>query len=147
MRALAIIATSLLLVACGGPDGGPEAMLRQWVAEAEAAAEQKDRRSLMTLISVNYQDARGNDHDAIEALLRYYFLRQQTVNLATSVDEITINGETAADVFITVGLVGLDDSTLGINADAFRFHLEMEHHDDDWLLMSARWAELGQELR
>lgn len=147
MRAVSIITASVLLTACGGPGDGPEALVRQWVADAEAAAEEKDRRALMTMISEHYLDARGNDHDAIDATLRYYFLRQQSVNLATSIDEVTINGETAADVYVTVGTVGLNDSTLGISADAFHFHFELENHDDDWLLMGARWAELGQELR
>ena len=80
MRASLIVTVCACLAACGGPSTGPEERLRQWVSDAEAAAEEKDRRGLLDMISKNYTDARGNDHDAIDRLLRFYFLRQQTVS-------------------------------------------------------------------
>ncbi|MBT8077519.1 MAG: hypothetical protein KJO31_03040 [Gammaproteobacteria bacterium] len=147
MRAVPIIATSLLLVACGGPVGGPEQQLRQWIADAEAAAEEKDRRKLLSLVSEHYIDARGNDIDEIDRMLRFYFLRQQTVNLATVVDDIVVSGETAADIRVTIGSMGLDQSSIGFDADAYKFHFELENNGDEWLLMGARWARLGDELR
>ena len=33
--------------------------------------------------------------------------------------------------------------TLGLDADARRFALELERGDDDWLLKSAEWGDLG----
>ena len=56
-------------------------------------------------------------------------------------------GGTAAEVSITVGMAGTNDSALGISADAYRFELELEFDGDDWLLISARWGELGDQLR
>ena len=54
-----------LLLACTDPPGSPEEAVRAWVTEAVAAAENKDRRELLSLISPNYVDARGNERDDV----------------------------------------------------------------------------------
>ena len=147
MRCLSIIAVSVWLTACGGPSSGPEQRLRQWIENAEVAAEEKDRRGLLSMISENYADARGNDHSAIDGMLRFYFLRQQTVSLVTKIDEISVSGGTAADVVLTVGMAGTNNGESGFTADAYRFHFELENDGDDWVLIGAKWAELGRDLR
>lgn len=146
MRLITISIICALLAACGGSSVGPEEVLRQWVAEAQAAAEDLDRRSLVAMISENYTDARGNDRVAIDKLLRLYFLRQKSVMLVMKIDEMTVNDETAAEILLTVAGVGTTTRALGINADAYQFSLELENDDDDWMLIGASWGELGQEL-
>ncbi len=147
MRLITLSMMCALLAACAGPSAGPEEALRQWVAEAQAAAADLDRRSLVAMISENYADARGNDRDAIDKLLRLYFLRQKTVVLVMKIDEITISDQTAAEVLLTVAGVGTTTSVLGVNADAYQFSLELEIDDDEWMLIGASWGKLGQELR
>ncbi len=146
MRLITLSMMCALLAACAGPSAGPEEALRQWVAEAQAAAADLDRRSLVAMISENYADARGNDRDAIDKLLRLYFLRQKAVVLVMKIDEITISDQTAAEVLLTVAGVGTTTSGLGVNADAYQFSLELEIDDDDWMLIGASWGKLGQEL-
>jgi hypothetical protein len=135
-----------LLAACGGPTIGPEEALRQWIADAEASAEKLDRRGLLTMISDNYADARGNDRADIDKLLRFYFLRQKSVALVTKIDELTVIDESAAEVLVTAAGVGTTTRALGINADAYQFSLELEREGDDWMLIGAEWGQLGQEL-
>lgn len=135
-----------LLTACGGPSAGPEEALRQWVADAESAAEDLDRRSLIATISENYADARGNNRDAIDKLLRFYFLRQKAVVLVMKIDEMTITDGTAAEILLTVAGVGTTSRALGVNADAYQFSLELEMDDDEWMLIGARWGKVGQKL-
>lgn len=146
MRSTLIITVCAVLAACGGASGGPEQALREWVDAAEAAAEEKDRRGLLGMISDSYSDPRGNDIDAIDGLLRFYFLRQQLVALTTSIQEIEVSGDTAANIFLTVAMAGSNDR-MGFSADAYKFHFELVLDDDEWVLVGARWAELGQELR
>ena len=136
----------VLLAACGSDDD-PEAALRTWVAEAEAFAEEKDRGGLLDMISEDYADGRGNDHEQIGNMLRLYFLRAGRVAFLTSIDEISIMDETAAMVNLTVGMAGTELGQFGINADAYRFELELENDDDEWVLIGARWGEVGRELR
>ena len=134
------------LTGCGGAGGGPEEALRAWVGEAEAAAEERDRRGLLALISESYADGRGNDHESVDQMLRIYFLRQQSVALLVTIDEIVLADNTAATVNLTVGMAGTHNSALGISADAYNFELELQADDDEWLLIGARWGELGEKL-
>ncbi len=146
MRLITICMMCALLSACGGPSAGPEEALHHWVANAKTAAEDLDRRSLIATISENYADARGNDRDAIDKLLRFYFLRQKAVVLVMKIDEMRIIDDTAAEILLTVAGVGTTSRALGVNADAYQFSLELEMDDDEWMLIGARWGELGQKL-
>lgn len=146
MRNLVFCIVLAMAAACGAPDGSPEQELREWVARGEAAAEERDRRSLLQMISGRYADARGNDHQRIGDLLRVYFLRQQSIALLTSIDDISINGDTAALITLTVGMAGTNGGATGFRADAYRFELELEKPGDEWLLIGARWGELGDDL-
>ncbi len=140
------IAYLALLGGCGGPEAGPEEQVRQWLSAGQQAAETKERGDLLDLISPSYVDSRGLDRDDIGDRLRVYFLRQQSIKLLTSIEDIRLYGDSAAEVDLTVGMAGKNDSVFGFSADAYRFQLELERDGDDWLLISARWGELGEEL-
>lgn len=144
-RTVVFVIVYLLASACGssGPDGSPEAELRDWVARGEVAAEAKDRGELLTMISSNYADSHGNDRERIGDLLRAYFFRQNKIALLTSIDEIQIMGDSAALVDVTIGMAGTKDSGLGVNADAYDFRFELQKTDDEWLLIGMQWGELG----
>ena len=144
---LALAFALVLLAACGGPETASEAQILEWVENAQQAAEAKRRRELIDMISPAYKDARSNGRDDIENLLRVYFLRQHRVALLTNVESVRIIGDTAAEVELTVGMAGTNDGVLGFSADAYRFELELERDSSDWQLISARWGELGEDLR
>jgi len=146
MRLITVCVMCAALVACGGPPEGPEESLRQWIAQAEAAAEDLDRRELLAMVSDAYADGRGNDRVAVDKILRFYFLRQKSVELVLKIDELNVIDETAAEVLVTAVGVGTTTRALGVNADAYQFSLELEKDDDEWMLIGARWGELGQEL-
>lgn len=134
------------LSACGGPAEGPEEAIRSWVRQGHEAAEAKDRRALVALISPAYTDARGNSRDDIENMFRLYFLRQHKVALISRIEELEVYGDTAAMLVLSVGMAGTNDNVLGFSADAYRFQMEFELQDDEWLLTSARWGEFGRDL-
>ncbi len=148
MTARNLIFASLVmtLVACGDSAGSPEEAVRAWVAKGEVAVEEKDRSVLLDMISDGYADARGNDREQIGDLLRIYFFRQNNIALITSVDSIEMIDDTAATLMVTIGMAGTQNSALGISAEAYKFEFELTKPEDDWLLIGARWAELGQDL-
>ena len=146
MRFTTVSLIYLILAGCA-PAEGPEEAVRSWVAAAEAAAEEKDRSGLLDMISENYSDARGNDIAQINNMLRYYFLRQKSVGFVSSISDISIMGDTAALVNLTVVMAGTNADVLGGRAGAYNFELELENADDEWLLIGARWGEVGQEMR
>ena len=63
-RTLLICALLITLAACGKPPTAPEEELRNWVASGVEAAEAKERRRLVGMISPAYADSRGNDRNA-----------------------------------------------------------------------------------
>jgi len=144
---IALLLVLAMLSSCGGDVSDPEEQVRAWVRAMHEAAEEKERNDIVAGISPAYIDARGNSRDDIDKLLRVYFFRQNTVTLLSNIDEVNVIGGTAAEVSITVGMAGTNNSALGISADAYRFELELELDGDDWLLISARWGELGEQLR
>lgn len=149
-RLAALLAAILMLstiAGCGDDAEGPEDQLRAWIDHVHAAAEAKDRGEIIDRISPSYVDARGNSRDDIENMLRVYFLRQNRIAVIPNVDEVEIIDGSAAEVLVTVAMVGTNSSAFGVHADAYRFELELEADGDDWKLISARWGELGQTLR
>ncbi|MDX1481018.1 MAG: hypothetical protein R3315_05035 [Woeseiaceae bacterium] len=134
------------LSACGAGADGAEQEIRRWIDAAVLEAEARDRGALMDRVADDYGDARGNDYQRIGGLLAYYFLRQRDVALLTSIDEITVYGDTAAEVRMTVGMAGAANGG-GLTADAYRFLLELEKPESDWLLMRAQWGRFGDALR
>lgn len=138
---------ALALGACGGPASEPEEELRAWVADGMEAARNKERRELVGMISSSYADARGNERGDIENLLRVYFLRMSNIKLLSTIEEITVYDDTAAEIVITIGMAGTHDGVMGFSADAYRFELELEKDSDEWQLIAARWGELGDELQ
>jgi hypothetical protein len=148
MRTLKFSLICALLAGCGGGlDAGPEEALRAWVEAAEAAAEDKDRQGVLELIAENYADSRGNDHQQIGNMLRFYFLRQKSIGFVTNINDISVMGDTAAMVNLTVVMAGTNADALGVRADAYNFELELENTDDEWMLIGARWGEVGREMR
>ena len=142
-----VTVTALVLGACGGPASEPEEELRAWVADGMEAARNKERRELVGMISPSYADARGNERGDIENLLRIYFLRMSNIKLLSTIEEITVYDDTAAEIVMTIGMAGTHEGVLGFSADAYQFELELEKDSDEWQLIAARWGELGDEVQ
>lgn len=146
LSAVALI-TLNSLSACGDVTLAPEQQLRAWVEQGQIAAESKQRGRLLDMVSPAYVDARGYDRDDIGSLLRAYFLRQNSISLMTSIKDVRVFADSAAEIDMTIGLAGRNDSALGFSATAYHFAFELQREDDDWLLISAQWGRLGEELR
>ena len=145
-RAITLLC-AVWLAACGDAAQGPEAQLRQWVTDSQSLIEEKQRRQLLARISPSYTGSKGYSRDDLNKMLRAYFLRQNNITLLVSIEDLQIYGETAAEVNLNVGMAGTNDGLLGISADAYRFELELQKQGDDWMLISARWGALGEELK
>lgn len=136
-----------VLCGCGEPATAPEEELRDWVRRGVAAAEARERLVPVGMISPAYADARGHDRDGVERLLQIYFKRMNTIELVTSIEEINVAAGSAAELLVTVGMAGTHDGVFGFSADAYQFSLELEKDNGDWALISARWGQMGGELR
>ncbi len=142
----ALVATVSLVTACGGEVPGPEAEIRAWVDAMQEDAENERRREILSRISEGYTDRRGNDKEAINNILRAWFLRRDGITMLVSIEDVEVIAETAAKVRLTVGMAGMGADRFGVSADAYRFELELGDGNDGWELLSARWGELGASL-
>ena len=147
VAACAVIAlTTIGLAGCGEQRAGPEAEIRAWIDEMQAAAEDERRRHIVSHIAEGYTDGRGNSRDDIDNTLRALFFRADGITLLIDIEDITVMADTAATVSLTVGMAGTGVGAFGFSADAYRFELELVYTGDDWELLSARWGELGESL-
>lgn len=131
---------------CSKQELGTEQQLRVWIERGHKAVEAKDRRELLGMISPAYEDARGYSRDDIANMLSAYFLRQHKISLLTAITDIRDIGNSAVEIELTAGLAGTNDGTLGFSANAYRYEFKLQRDDDDWRLISAKWARLGDEL-
>lgn len=139
--ALALI---LALTACGGPPESPETEIRALVAKAQTAAEERNARELRSLIAEDYIDAHGHDHKAIERLIRLHVFRNQSIHVLTRIQTIEFPEPERALVIVMAALAGRPvtsaDELAGLNADLYRFNLELIRQGrDDWLVKHAAW--------
>jgi len=141
-----VLLVAAALAACGDPPMGPEEAIRAWVERGQAAAESKDRRALIDMVAPGYTDARGNTRDDLGNILRGIFLRQQQLALITRIEELTVFDDSAAQLSLQIGMAATSNNRLGFDADLDRCELELERDGDDWLLISARWGQLGRTV-
>ncbi len=133
------------MTGCQDLPGAPEEAVREWVRQGTELAREKNRRGLLDMVSRDYADARGNDREAIGELLRFYFLRTGTVALVTRIESLQVVRDSAAELTLIAGMAGTNEGVFGFSADAYRFEMELERRSGDWLLIGARWGELGEE--
>jgi hypothetical protein len=146
MRGLIIwwVVLLLALTACSGQPESPETEIQAFVAKAQAAAEERNARELRALIAEDYIDARGNNHKAIENLIRLHVFRNQSVHVLTRIRTIEFPEPERALVIVMAALAGRPvasvDELAGLNANIYRFDLELiRRGKDDWQVRHAAW--------
>ena len=77
-----------LLVSCSPAGDSPETQVRTLLERGETAAEKRQTGELRQMISEKYSDSQGQDKRAIEAILRYYFLRHESIHLFVRIQSI-----------------------------------------------------------
>ena len=137
-------AISLLpLVSCSPRQDTPEAQVRALFARAETAAEQKDLAVLRPMISDKYADGEGQDKKAIEAVLRFYFLRNQSIHLFTRIQSIEFPEPSRARAVVLVAMAGQPIKTgqefERLHADLNRFVITLVREDKEWKVTAAEW--------
>lgn len=135
--------TLALLVACSRDVDAPETQIRTLVTQAQTAAEARDVRALRALIANDYADARGNDRKAIENLIRLHILRNQSIHLLTRIRDIAFPQPDHATVSVAAAMAGRPvadaGELVGVNADLYRFDLELVQRGGEWQVQRAAW--------
>ena len=129
--------------ACSSDRNSPEAQVRALIKQGESASEKKETSVLRRLISEHYSDSQGQDKKAIEAILRYYFLRNESIHLLTRIQRITVPKPDTAQAVVLVAMAGQPisgpEELERLRADLHRFDLNLSREEGEWKVIRAEW--------
>lgn len=132
-----------LLVSCSTERDTPEAQVRSLLAQGEAAAEKKELGVLRQLVSETYSDSQGQDKKTVEAILRYYFLRHESIHLLTRIQQISFPQRGVAQAVVMVAMAGQPISAAEelerLRADLHRFEITLARENGEWKVTRAEW--------
>jgi hypothetical protein len=137
------------LVSCSTSDDSPETQVRTLLLRGEAAAEKKEAGVLRQMISEKYSDSRGHDNKAIEAILRYYFLRNESIHLYARIQSIAFPQPALGEAIVLVAMAGQPireaQELERLRADLHRFEITLTYENKEWKVTRTEWrrAELG----
>jgi hypothetical protein len=143
MDAVRLVALSLAVLGAGCGTADPDAEIRAVLAAAEQAAEARDTGFFRDLIGSGYRDSRGNDRDQLINLLRGVFIANQRVEIVSRIDTVALEGADAARAVVHAGMLGQRSGAEllgGMNADLYRFELELVNNDGEWQIIGATWG-------
>lgn len=138
-----LLAFMIFAGACSSGQDSPEAQVRALLQRCEAAAEKKESAALRQMISEKYADSQGQDKKAVEAILRYYFLRNESIHLLTRIRQISFPKPDIAQVDVMVAMAGQPIADAGqlerLRADLHRFEITLADENKEWKVIRAEW--------
>ena len=119
-----------------------EAEIRALLGEAAEAAEARDVGFFGDVIGDAYRDTRGNDREQLITCDSRVLHREPTHRVASRIDEVVLEGADAARAVVHAGWLGRAGANLsdGVNADLYRFDLELVNDGGEWQIIGAKWA-------
>lgn len=139
---LAAFLAAFLLAGCGEPEP-PEKRVRQFIAEVEGMAENRQWTDMVERIDSDYQDARGNDKLKAAGILRAFFLRNKSVHILTRIDEISFPSPDSAMVTVYVAMARQPfTGEAAANFPRTNMHkltLELAEDGDSFTILGSEW--------
>jgi hypothetical protein len=117
------------------------------VKDAAIAAEAKDMKKVMGLISKDYKDSEGNDRDAVKGILFYHFMRGGDISVfITSIDAEASADSAVAEaraVLVMGKKIREIKDIVPEEAAGYGFTIFFKREDGDWKVRSAEWRNVG----
>lgn len=138
-----LVGVVLALAACSRDAGSPENEIQALVTQAQTAAEERKVGDLRALIADDYTDAHGYDRKTVENLIRLHVLRNQSIHLFTRIGAIAFPQPDRATVRVAAAMAGRPVASagelVGVNADLYRFDLNLIRQGGAWRVERAAW--------
>jgi hypothetical protein len=132
-----------LLVSCSPAEDSPETQIRTLLQQGETAAENRETGALRKMISEKYSDSQGQDKRAIEAILRYYFLRNESIHLFVRIQSIAFPQPAQAQAIVLAAMAGQPiagaQELERLRADLHRFEITLSSENKEWKVIRAEW--------
>jgi hypothetical protein len=125
--------------------------IKKVITGVRKAAEEKDVKKILAVVSKTYRDPQGYDFASIQGLLLGYLLRHQKVHVYIPDIDISVEDSSAKAQFQAV-LTGGDrtGSASDILPEAlgmYAFDVSFRKETGEWKVTSARWSRVGEEGR
>lgn len=128
---------------CSSPQtASPEDQVQAVLNEIKQAVEARSRSKVLEHVSDKYRDHQGKSKDDIGKILQLHFIRNQNINLFTSVHSIEVDGDVASvelSAAMAAQNIDLTVSSNRLRADTARFSAVLMQTDGEWLLTSLGW--------
>ena len=135
--------TILLISACSSSDPrSPEQQVRDTLTAIEEAAEARSMDGMLEHINEDYSDHQGQTIRDIKRLIQLQFIRNQSINIFTSIQSLEINDGLAAvelSAAMSSGTFDLSQESNRLRADTHHFSILLSQGDDKWLVDSVSW--------
>jgi hypothetical protein len=142
---IAVTVVALALMAGCRTRKSPEQQVRDVIAGAEAAVEDRDIGRLAGLVSNQYADGEDNDRAAVLALVRLQFIRFPAIHLLVRVTQLGISAPGRGEATVVVAMASLPMAAAAdlarVSASLYRFDLVFaEESGGHWRVRSAAWS-------
>lgn len=131
-----------LLSGCGDPES-PEDQVRALIQRAKEAVEERSVSKLREMVSEKYSDERQLDKRGVESVLRYHFLRNQSIHLLTLVKNVSIADDDHVQASVLVAMAGVPILSITeipvVRADLHHFDVDFVREQDHWRVARANW--------
>ena len=143
LQKMTFLAVALVLVVACGPGDSPEEQVRIFVEAGEEAVESRKISSVKKLISDQYKDPAMRTKRDIVVLMARYLYMNKNIHLLTRIDQLNFPQPDIARFHLYVAMTGQNvsdlDSLLNMQADLYRFDIELVLEEKEWKLYNADW--------
>jgi hypothetical protein len=122
------------LCGCSGSATSDEDRVRELLASAEQAAEERDVGDVLEFVDAQYADTQGNTRDSLALFLRAYFATHPRLEIVTSIDDLQFPVDGLARVRMKVRGLELDRFNVG---EAVTLDVELRRAGGKWLVVRA----------
>ena len=144
LTSFALAVSVLMLSACGGEEPSAEERVRALIEAMQHAVEAGSAQQSADFLHPDYTDPW---HDSRRAALRSLFgvmRRHRDINLFTLVKVVELTPrQDRASAVVFVAMTGIPvqsmDALLSLQADLYRFELELAEEKGEWRILNSRW--------
>src|ERR1700741_25696 len=133
MKFAAVLFSVTLLAGCGARSRDEE-QVRELIASAEKAAEDRDSSPVLALVAAESSDGNGFDKAHLGNFLRGYFRAHPQLELLVNVESVEFPAEGLAEAVVTVATVELGDPAVE------HLKVELRRRDGEWRVVRAERA-------
>jgi hypothetical protein len=138
--------TAILMTGCHADTDQDK--VKKVVHKVRQAAEDKDIKQVLSLLSKTYKDPQGNTYNDMKDLLLYYFFKHAKISIFITDLEVRVNRPVATAGFQAV-LSGRNKAESAGNIlpealGAYAFNVSLTLESGEWRIVSAKWDRLGE---